>query len=101
MIAEEVDDEDEGKQQQKTSQQQQVQVSRSTGPVDRRAQRAQGKSSVDRPVDRLKVPNSLLGARSTGGRGRSTARSTDKRVRAAIAVFETCLYIYGISRVFM
>ena len=68
MIAEEVDDEDEGKQQQKTSQQQQVQVGRSTGPVDRRAQRAQGKSSVDRPVDRLKVPISLLGTRSTGGR---------------------------------
>jgi len=67
---------------------------RSTGPVDRRAQRAQGWSSVDRPVDRLKVPNSLLGTRSTdrstGGRGRSTARSTDKRVRAAIAGLETC-----------
>ena len=35
MIAEEVDDEDEGKQQQKTSQQQQVHIGRSTGPVDR------------------------------------------------------------------
>ena len=73
--------------------------------VDRRAQRAQGWSSVDRPVDRLKVPNSLLGTRSTnrstGGRGRSTARSTDKRVRAVIAILETCWYKYGISRVFM
>ena len=72
---------------------------RSTGPVDRRAQRARGCSSVDRPVDRLKVPNSLLGTRwtdrSTGGRGRSTARSTDKWVRAAIADLETLLYKYG------
>ena len=69
---------------------------RSTGPVDRRAQHARGWSSVDRPVDRLEVPNSLLGTRSTdrstGGRGRSTARLTDKRVRAVIADLETCLY---------
>ena len=78
---------------------------RSTGPVDRRAQRAQGWSSVDRLVDRLKVPNYLLGtrstARSTGGRGRSTARSTDKQVRAVFADLETCLYKYGISRVLL
>ena len=52
MIAEEVDDEDEGKQQQKISQQQQVQIGRSTGPVDRHAQHAQGSEAVDRPVDR-------------------------------------------------
>jgi len=78
---------------------------RSTGAVDRCAQRAQGGNSVDRPVDRLKVPNSLLGTRSTGwstgGRGRSTARSTDSRLRVNFAVLETCLYKYGISRVFM
>ena len=52
MIAEEVDDEDEGKQQQKTSQQQQVQIGRSTGSVDRHAQHAQGlRRSTGRPTE--------------------------------------------------
>ena len=83
MIAEEVDDEDEGKQQQKKAAAAE-QAQRSTGPVDRRAQHARGWSSVDRPVDRLKVPNSLLGT-----------RSTDKRVRAETADLETVLYKYG------
>ena len=62
MIAEEVDDEDEGKLQQKTSQQQQVQVGRSIGPVDRPA------VSEDRstgPVDR-RAQRAQVGARSTG-----------------------------------
>ena len=57
----------------------------STGSVDRCAQRAQGCSgrpdfvAVDRPVDRLKVPNSRLGTVDRG-LGRSTDRSTDSRV---------------------
>ena len=114
MIAKEVDDEDEGKQQQKISQQQQVQVgrstgpvdwpavseARSTGPVDRRAQCAQvGARStarsptevtqlsvghpVDRPVDRWK--------------GRSTAQSTDSRVRAASADLEILFVFKGLA----
>ena len=66
MIAEEVDDEDEGKQQQKTSQQQQVQVGRSTGPVDRPAvSEARSTGPVDRRAQRAEVGV------------RSTSRSTD------------------------
>ena len=42
MIAEEVDDEDEGKQQQETAAAAENQAGRSTGPVDRHAQHAQG-----------------------------------------------------------
>ena len=67
MIAEEVDDEDERRQQQKNSS-----SSRTGCPVDRPGRPdvhdVHKLSSVDRSVDRLKVPNSLSGTRSTGGR---------------------------------
>ena len=52
VIAKEVDD---GKAKETTaenSSSSRKQVGRSTGPVDRRAQHAQGQRAVDRPVDR-------------------------------------------------
>ena len=69
VIAKEVDDEKAKETAAENSNSSRKQVGRSTGPVDRRAQ---GISTVDRSVDRLKAPNSLLGTqstdRSTGGR---------------------------------
>ena len=115
MIAEEVDDEKTKGTAAENNSSSRKQVGRSTGLVDRpqhqefgrparstdvhkRAQTCTSWSSVDRPVDRLEAPNSLLGTRSTdrltGGRGRSTARSTDSRVRVIFADSKIC-YIYG------
>ena len=65
---------------------------RSTGAVDRCSQRAQGGSSVDRPVDRLKVPNSLLGTRSTGRSTGGRGRSTDSRVWVKNLLFRKSVY---------
>ena len=64
-------------------------AARSTGRSTVVHQRAKP-VAVDRPVYRLTLPNSRLGtvdrhgrpARSTGGLGRSTDRSTDRRIRA-------------------
>ena len=85
VIAKEVDDERRRKQQQKIAAAAGNRLVgrpvRSTGPVDRRAQHAQGQRAVDRPVDRhCLTVNAQLSVghpvRSTGRRERSTVRST-------------------------
>ena len=91
MIAEEVDDEDEGKQQQKKAAAAE-QAGRSTGPVDRHAQHAQGPEAVDRPIDRntltvsaqLSVVFGRPAGRPTVGFGRKSAAPKSGYLRAAI-----------------
>ena len=89
MIAKEVDDEDEGRQQQEIAAAEK-QAGRSTGPVDRHAQHAQGLEAVDRPVDRntltVSVQLSVGFGRPTGRPGKRSVgrRPTDSRVWAEI-----------------
>ena len=78
VIAKKVDDE---RQQQEIAAAAEKQAGRSTGPVDRHAQHAQGPEAVDRPVDR----NSLTGSAQLSvvfGRptGRPRWRSVDQPV---------------------
>ena len=97
MIAEEVDDEDVGKQQQKKAATAE-QAQRSTDPVDRTCTACTG-SEIGRPPGRpksLTVSTQLsVGHPVDRWKGRSTARSTDKRVRAASADLKICLYLRG------
>jgi len=51
------------------------------------------KLELGRPTESTQLLGTRSTGRSTGGRGRSTARSTDKRVWAAIAGLETYLYL--------
>ena len=77
MIAKEVDDERQKGQQQEIAAAAEKQAGRSTGPVDRHAQHAQGPEAVDRPVDRSSLTGS---AQLSVVFGRPRWRSVDQPV---------------------